>query len=476
MIPVPAAGVLAPGKIFSAFLALVVALGTPALHGQSLEGRFLDAAIDSLVAEHLAHGDVAGLTVAVSRGGTLLHHEPYGSADLELDGRTPREAVYEIGSVTKQFTAVLVLQLVEEGVLDLDADMTAYYPGFDTGGRRLPLRRLLDHTSGMRSYTEMDAFGELAALPLPRDSLVTLVERHPWDFEPGTALIYNNSAYFLLGLVLEEVTGSPYEELVRDRIFEPLGMSRSHYCDPARVVKGRAHGYQAGPDGFVRAPYLDHRWPYAAGSLCSTAEDLLRWNQALHGGEVLSPEMYDLLITPEPLEDGTPVHYAKGLVHQEGPFGQAIRHDGGIFGYRSEARGYPDEELAVVVLQTTAGPRGPGAVVEGIEELLLARRELPEVASPAGLDALAGSYAGPARGQPLSVTVSVRGDTLLVASGDGEPRPLTYRGDGIFGGYSTRTWFVDARGRVWGTPGAGKPVEMRWDTAAGHYVLSRGGT
>ncbi|HSG47053.1 MAG TPA: serine hydrolase domain-containing protein [Longimicrobiales bacterium] len=455
----------------AAMLALVAF--APSLSAQTLGDRFLGAAVDSVVAAHMESGPVAGLTVAVARGGTLLHHKAYGHADLELDVGTPLDAVYEIGSVTKQFTAVLVLQLADEGVLELDEDFRTYFPDFDTGGRAVPLRRLLDHTSGMKGYTEMRSFGSLAAAALPQDSLLRLVEAEPWEFEPGEGLIYNNSAYFLLGRLLEKVTGESYETLVEERLFGPLGMEGSRYCSNSEVVPNRAHGYQAARDGFQRAPYLDHRWPYAAGSLCSTARDLVRWNQALHGGEVLSPEMYTLLITPEPLNDGTPVRYAKGLVHQESAFGEVIEHGGGIFGFLSDVKYYPDEELVVVALQNTAGPAGPGTVVTGVVELLRERREPDAQPYPGDLQALVARYAGAARGMPMNVGISVEGDSLRVQLGDGDPQPIPYLGGGVFGGFNTRIWFLDAQGRRVGTPGAGAPVELRFDGASAHYVLKR---
>lgn len=459
-------------------LVLLLLAGLPATApAQTLNGRFLDQAIDSVAAAHLAEGQVAGLTVAVARGDDLLHHESYGKADLELDVQMPLDAVYQVGSITKQFTAVLVLQLVEEGVLDLDADFTTYLPEFDAGDRIVPLRRLLDHTSGIKGYTEMPIFGSLAVQPLPRDSLVTLVERAEWDFDPGTALIYNNSGYFLAGLVLEAVTETPYEELLQERIFEPLGMERSHYCSNSRVVPDRAHGYDAPPGGLQRTRYLDHRWPYAAGSVCSTARDLIRWNQALHGGEVLSPTMYDLLVTPEPLLDGSPVRYAKGLTHARDDHGEVIEHGGGINGFLSAARHYPEEGLTVVVLQNTTGPQGPEAVSQGIVDLLLPS-STPEVTPfPGDLDPLAGTYRGPGRGRPVEATVTLVGGRLQVVIGGQSPQAMMHLGDGVFASpeapYGARAWFVDEDGRVIGAGGTGTPASLRLDQGGAHLVLGR---
>jgi CubicO group peptidase (beta-lactamase class C family) len=445
------------------FLALALALpaGLPA---QTLGGRFLDAAIDSAVADHLASGRVAGVTVAVARGEDLLHLQGYGHADLELGVPTPLDAVYEIGSVTKQFTAVLTLMLVEDGLLDLDADISEYPPTFDTGGRRVPLRRLLDHTSGMKGYTETAVFGALATQALPPDTLLRLMEREEWDFEPGYGLIYNNTAYFLLGRILEEVSGSTYADLLTERILEPLGMDDTHYCDPARIVPGRAKGYRATPDGMAQAPYLDHRWPFAGGSMCSTARDLIRWNRALHGGYVLEPESYQALVTPEPLADGSPIFYAKGLVHREDDYGEVIEHGGGIFGFLSTVRYYPREELTLVVLQNTAGEKRPGEVLEGVASLLLPRSVAvaEAVAYSGDLSLLAGTYRGPARGRSLEVGIRADGTALYARVDDGDESRLVHRGEGLFeeeGG--RRMWFVDDDGRPVGARPDLPPEGMR---------------
>ena len=466
------------------WLLLVLATSASSLAGslsaQTLGGRFLDAAVDSLVQEHLASGEVAGLTVAAARGDDLLHLEGYGRADLELGVRTPLDAVYEIGSVTKQFTAVLALLFAEEGLLDLDADLSEYPPFFDTGGRRVPLRRLLDHTSGIKGYTESPAFfGGIATQALPRDTLLRLMEGEAWDFEPGYGLIYNNTGYFLMGRILEEVSGSSYADLLQERIFGPLGMDRTHYCDPSRVVEGRAKGYQASAEGLGRAPYLDHRWPFAAGSICSTARDLIRWNRALHGGEVLSAEGYRSLITPEPLADGSPVLYAKGLVHRKDRYGEVIEHGGGIFGFLSEVRYYPEEDLALVVLQNTAGPRAPGAVIEGLASLLLPPAPAPSETEPYTGDPrlLAGRYRGPGRGTSIEVEIRAEAGALYARSEGGEEVRLDYVGDGRFmGPQGTRIWFVDEEGRVADEPLDEPARGLRWAQGGfGVYPLERVG-
>lgn len=437
------------------------------LSGQHADRAALVARLDSLARSHVADSLVAGAAVAVVHRGDTLLLRGYGLADLEWETPMADDAVFEIGSVTKQFTAAAVLQLVEEGKLDLDADVTAYLPDYQTHGRRIPVRRLLDHTSGIKGYTEMSMFGAFMVRSLPRDSLVARFQAEPLDFEPGTALIYNNSAYFLLGLIIEKVSGQPYEEYVQARLFEPSGMSRSSYCDTRAVVPRRAHGYDQGPGGLGPKRYLDHLWPYAAGSLCSTAGDMVRWNQALHGGGLLSAASYAAMVTPVPLEDGTPTRYAMGLMAMDDNGRRALTHGGGINGYLSDGWYYPDEELVVVVLQNSAGQRGPTQLARSLIEAVIGRGIAPEPGTFAGdLAAFAGTYRGPSRGREMTVEVSVEDGALVVRpAGVQTPARPTYR-DGLRwqAGNTYFTFDVGADGRA---------SVLRVDQGGGLYVLRR---
>ncbi len=432
----------------------------------------LASTLDSLARAHAANERVAGASVAVVYRGDTLLMRGYGQVDVEWTVATPADAdvVYEIGSVTKQFTSTLVLEMGEEGKLDLDADITAYLPDYDTQGHYIPLRRLMDHTSGIKGYTEMPVFGELMTRELPRDSLVRVFEAVPLEFEPGTALIYNNSAYFLLGLILEKVSGETYESLVQTRLFDRLGMSRSSYCDEGAVVRQQAHGYDAGPDGLRIKGYLDHTWPYAAGSLCSTVGDLVRWNQALHGGRVLSAASYGLLTTPEPLVDGTPIRYAKGLGTNVRNGHRTISHGGGINGFLSDVQYFPDDDLLVVVLQNTAGPVGPGALSNALVEAVLGPADPPTpVAFSGDLTAYAGTFVGPARGTTWTRRIVATADGLSIETPGStrDPVALTHVGGGMWVIGNTQFTFRMEDG---------KAVALHIDSVGGHYVLRRLGT
>lgn len=444
----------------------LLAGSVPAAAQAQDRGRLV-AALDSTARDHAADSTVAGVAVAVVRGGDTLLLEGYGYADLEHRVPTPADAVYEIGSVTKQFTAAAVLQLAAKDSLDLDADITEYLDDYGTRGHTVTVRDLLHHTSGIRSYTSMAAFGELAPQELPRDTLLALVEAEPFDFAPGTAMIYNNTGYFLLGLLVEEVSGQDYASYLEEHVFGPAGLEDTYYCDESAVVEHRAHGYSwAGPEaGFRQKRYLDHTWPYAAGSLCSSAGDLVAWNRALHGGGVLSDASYREMTTPGRLRDGTELRYAMGLAVRDAGGRPVISHGGGIFGFLSSAAYYPEEELIVVVLQNNTGPASPGALADALVEAVLGPAEEPEATPYDGdLSAFTGTYAGRARGRTMTVQVETRDGGLQVRGvGQGQdPQPLEHVGGTTWRQEDRRLTFDRAGDRV---------VELRLDEVSGHYRL-----
>ncbi len=419
--------------LFATSACVCVLVPAARLEAQNLDRTAVVRAIDSIVNEPIEAGQVAGASVAVVQGADTILLKAYGFADLEYHVPTPDRAIYEIGSVTKQFTAVAILQMVEAGKLDLDAVFTDYLPDYPADAHGITVRRLMDHTSGIKGYTEMPEFGAIATRSLPRDSLVALFSAAPLDFPPGEAMIYNNSAYFLLGLIIEAVSGESYEDYVRSHLFEPLGMVDSRYCSSNAILERRAHGYDATPDGLVRKGYIDHTWPYAAGSLCSTAGDLVAWNQALHGdgdgGTTLGADGYRELITPGTLKDGTPLRYAKGLGVLVRGGRRAIGHGGGIPGFLSQVTYYPEEDLSVVVLVNSSGSPGPGALEVAITRTVLGDPEEPQATTYSGsTEVLTGVYRGPGRGRELVVTIDGDSIGLTSAFGDGEPAPLRHIG------------------------------------------------
>ena len=362
---------------------------------------------DSLFRASIDSSFIAGGAALVYQGDKLLLDKSYGYASLELEAPMPEEAKFEIGSVTKQFTAAAIVKLHQMGKLSLDDDFTKYVD-FDARGRTISIRRLLDHTSGIASYTEIPSFWSLSLHRHERDTMLRLVEEAGYLFEPGEALIYNNSAYFFLGLIIEKVSGKTYEEFLREQFFDPLQMDNTYYCSTSRVVKGKVYGYNYTPGGLQQKPYLDHTWPYAAGSLCSTTADLLKWMQALHRDRLLGTDGYQLMTTPRPLKDGSEVLYAMGLVNEEYYGHRMIHHGGGIHGFLSESRYFPEADLYVICLISTTGPHGAGYFADHLTWQLLEREELPASELDVDLKALSGNYSGQVRGHRVRVEVKAK--------------------------------------------------------------------
>lgn len=449
--------------------------------------------IDSVMMGPIRDGRMAGASVGVVHAGHDVAFRAYGWADLELRAPTPVDAVYEVGSVAKQFTAAALLQLQEEGAVDLDTDMSRWLPDFPTHGNQITVRRLLNHTSGIRGYTEMPAAFPYFVRRVPRDSLLALVAAHPFDFATGDHLIYNNSAYYLAGMILEEASGVSYEEYLEERLLGELEMDRSRYCSETEIQEGKVEGYDADEDGLRHKGFIVHNVPYAAGSLCSTTRDLAKWIAALHGGRVLSEESYRQITEPATLNDGTPTRYALGLMVSDILGHQAFHHGGGIFGFLAESLYLPEDDLIVVVLTNTAGPPGPGELARDIVKIMVGEVVREPETFEGDLAWYEGTFHGPARGGSATLRIAADGDALtatLVETG-GEPIPearqetdtLLYRSGTTFVNGDALLTFEGEPGAAGGGPDAtgGDPdapapdaaTTLRWDMVAGYTVMRR---
>ena len=415
---------------------------------------------DSLFKASIDSSQIAGGALLVYQNGKTLLKKSYGFASLELEVPMPENAHFEIGSVTKQFTAAAILKLVEAGKLALEDDFTKYID-FDTKGRIISINHLLNHTSGIASYTEIDEFGSLVPQDLPRDSLVRIIETKDFLFEPGEALIYNNSAYFFLGLIIEKVAEKTYEEYLDEVIFKPLGMHNTYYCSNSNVIKNKAYGYDYSPKGLQQHQYLNHKWPYAAGSLCSTTKDLLIWLTALHEKKILSDQQYQSLVTPNTLSDGSILRYGMGISNFLNMGHQQISHGGGIPGFLTDTRYFPDADLYIIALVNTTGPHGGGYFADKITWEILEKKKTEGMNFDMDSKNLEGSYTGQTRGRIQSIAIKAIPNAITIErNGDGKVDTLnTYIGN--------HTWMDD------NTIINIKDGIMRTDAVSGHYLLKK---
>ncbi len=341
--------------------------------------------------------DQPGAAVIVRRNGQTLFRKGYGLANLELGVPVAPDMVFRLGSITKQFTSVAVLLLAQEGKIGLQDEITKFLPDYPTQGRKITIEHLLTHTSGIRSYTDMAEWLPLWRKDFTVKELIDLFKDQPMSFEPGRSWAYNNSAYVLLGAVIEKASGLTYERFVEERLFKPLGMTSSCYDSPDRIIPRRVAGYQAGAQGFVNAPYLSMTQPYAAGSLASTVDDLAAWNDAVFGGKVVGKDWLDKAWTPYKLANGESSGYGYGWFIADFAGHRSIEHGGGINGFTTYEMTFPEDGLFIAILTNSAvAGRDPEPRAVKIAWLVLGLPE-PErkaAAVPAAeLDRIAGVYA-----------------------------------------------------------------------------------
>jgi CubicO group peptidase (beta-lactamase class C family) len=330
----------------STFLVSVItvfqlAAGTP-------DNKELIAQFDKLLSTAFAP-DKPGATVLVARKGEILYQKAIGLANVELGTPMKTDNVFEIGSITKQFTAVAVLMLLEEGKLSLDDDITRFLPDYPTHGHHISIHHLLTHTSGIKSYTELEKWTKEWRRDFTPQEMIDFFKDEPMTFAPGEKYAYNNSAYFILGYVIEKASGMTYEDFIEQRIFTPLGMTNSRYGHKDEITPNRAAGYSSGV-GVVNAPYLSMTQPYAAGSIMSTVGDLYRWNTAVHQYKLVSKSTLEKAFTDYTLNNGDKIGYGYGWGISDIQGSLSWEHSGGIFGYVSNGIYLPKEDLYIAIL------------------------------------------------------------------------------------------------------------------------------
>lgn len=387
--------------------------------------------IDSIAEAALRLSPAAGLSLGVVRGNDTIVLAGYGYADLEHRVRATPQTVYRIGSLTKQFTAVSIMQLVEQGKIDLDERIEQYVPDFPTQGHTVTVRHLLTHTSGITSYTSLgNTWLSKIRLDLTQKEVVELFQDEPFKFEPGGKYEYSNSGYFLLGMIIERVTGQPYATYVQQHIFAPLGLAHTLYCDPRRIVEGRAEGYGRTNGTLVNDEPISMTQPFAAGGLCSSVADLLTWQEALQNHRLITAESFRQMTTPATLKDGSRANYGFGLGITALDGHPMIAHGGGINGFNSYLAYFPEDSLTIAVLVNTEGSN-PWDIAREVVRTVFGTTPPPVEEMPLS-NSERERFVGWYDLGDLQVRVFVR-DEQLMAQATGQPAfTLLYQGDNTF--------------------------------------------
>lgn len=328
-----------------AVLALVV--GSAESHAKSLDEKF-DEYLTAAARVQQFQG-----AALVARNGEPLFAKGYGYAEIATKLPISDQTVFLIGSVTKQFTATAIMQLVEQGRIALDSPLTAYLRDYPAEtGNRVTIRHLLNHTSGIPSYTGLPQMLTERFKPVTPESLLALFHKLPLEFEPGTKWNYSNSGYVLLGMIIEKVSGESYPSYLRQHIFDKLGMNESGYFDPHHPPARMSAGHMLDSLGNLQSvPYVDMSWPLAAGGLYSTVHDLAKWDKGMIDGALLNHTSLAQMMTPGLQK------YGFGLMIDSLFDRLWVSHGGDIDGFTCEVARYPDDSLCVIVLSNNGSTR-----------------------------------------------------------------------------------------------------------------------
>lgn len=374
------------------------------------------ARMEQVVQSYVANKQFMG-SVLVAQDGKVVFSKGYGFANLEWDVPNSPTAKFRLGSVTKQFTAACILLLEERGKLKIDDAVKKYMPDAPAAWDKVTIFNLLTHTSGIPSFTGFPDYASTEAIATTPEKLVARFRDKPLEFQPGEKWNYSNSGYVLLGYLIEKISGQSYSQFVQDNIFTPLGMKDSGYDSNSAIIAHRAAGYAPSDKGLINAGYIDMSIPLSAGALYSTTEDLLRWEQGLFGGKLLSVASLQKMTTPFKND------YAFALAVRDANGHKVIEHGGGIEGFNTQLSYYPDDKLTIVVLanQNTSATGDIAsklaALVHGDKVVLAGERK--EVAvSPAILQAYVGTYE---LAPGFDIVMTVEGGQLMTQA-TGQPK------------------------------------------------------
>jgi len=298
-------------------------------------------------------------TVLLSRSGRVVLEKGYGMANFEWDVPNTPSTKFRLGSITKQFTSMAIMQLEERGLLKVHDPIGKYLTDYPKPvADRVTIHHLLTHSSGIPSYTGLSDYGPRMATKATIAEMIGRFKDLPLEFEPGSSYKYDNSGYFLLGAIIEKVSGKAYDVFLHDNIFVPLGMHDTGYDRSNVVLKNRASGYTRGPGGLENAAYLDMGQPYAAGSLYSTVDDLLIWDQALYTEKLVKAASLDQVFHPW-IAAGPQGQYGYGWTLSTVRGHRNIAHGGGINGFNSYISRFPDDRAVFIWLRNVVSPAPP---------------------------------------------------------------------------------------------------------------------
>jgi CubicO group peptidase (beta-lactamase class C family) len=347
---------------------LLVVITVLSLNSQSRSyAQNLESNIDSLLQKKYPP-NAPGSTFLIAQNGNIIYKKAFGLANLELNVPMETDNVFEIGSMTKQFTAISILMLMEKGELNLDDEITKFIPDYPTNGNKITIHHLLTHTSGIKSYTSLKKLNAISKQDLTPLALIDFFKNEPIDFVPGEKFKYNNSGYVILGYIIEKVTGQPYANFVEEQIFKKLNMTASQYANNSKVIQNRASGYQDN-EGYINTREISFTIPYSAGSLMSTVSDMFKWQEAIKNNLLISKKTTEKAFTNYTLNNGEHINYGYGWNIKTINNIRSFEHGGAIWGFKSMGVYLPDLDIYVIGL-TNCLCNSPTKITREIAELV----------------------------------------------------------------------------------------------------------
>lgn len=328
--------------IFKIFL-IAFLLAQSNFYAQTIESK-----MDSLIISKFK-ADNPGAVFLVAKEGKSIYRKAFGKANLEMNIDMQPEFVFEIGSMTKQFTAVAIALLEEQGKLNFQDEIVKFIPDYPTQGNKMTIHHLLTHTSGIKDFTKMKELRSISKKDLPPKELVDFFKNEPMDFNSGEQFKYNNSGYIVLGYIIEIVSGQSYEDFIQKNIFDKLEMEATYYANHRKIIKNRVSGYH-NKEGYINNDYISFTLPYASGSIMSTVDDMLKWQNAMDTNKLVSSKTKKKILTNYKLNSGEEIHYGYGWHIKEINNSISIEHGGSIFGFKSMGIYLPKEKVYVIGL------------------------------------------------------------------------------------------------------------------------------
>lgn len=320
------------------------------LFGQSKQDKELVKQLDKLISENYKNY-TPGCAVLVAKKGELLLEKAYGTANLELNVPMSSAMAFRIGSITKQFTAISILQLVDKGLIALKDSIQKFIKNFHFKGKTITIENLLTHTSGIKGYEQIDSkLPNVMRIDFAPKVIIDSLDKLSLEFEPNTKYNYSNSNYFLLAYIVEQVSGKSYQQYLKENIFAPAGLNSTFYESQTEIIPNRANGYSFSDGKYWNTDFISMALIYGAGALRSTVGDLYKWHKALYIGKLIKKETFINAIQPHKLADGMQIDYCYGFFNKTENGINSIGHGGAIDGFRAIEMYYPNQDIFITLL------------------------------------------------------------------------------------------------------------------------------